>query len=1043
MPTAPAEDLIGRDRLLERVRTQVARALNGQRATVLVAGEAGIGKTSLIRAAAALAAERGARTAWGACVDVDGVPGYWPWTKALDDLVHSIGFDAAKRAAGDDRALLASIVPSFGNPPSGGLSPGDSPERLQLMLMDTISRFLDALAEEGPVIVVIDDLQWADESSLALLDFVTRAPNPAGVGFIGAYRPDELSAGVRRRLVDVATRGEHLRVNGLDLEAVQELIARTTGDDVARQVAANIHRRTDGHPFFVRELASIAHLDGGKLEQVPSAVRDAIERRLARLSDATVSMLEVAALGGTGVRPDVLAAVLGRSTVEVETAAQEGRDAGVLAGASAEVAFTHDLLRETILERIDAPRRVALHQAIGSALEARASRHAEATPSELAHHFTAAVSIDGPDRAVRWALAAAAVDAAGLAFIEAAGHLRRLRAAMADAGVDIDDTRRVDVLLAEADALSLAGNTVDARGLLRHAADIADRLDDVERTARVALASAQLGARFATRRDEIVRDLERAIAAASGRDDAWEARLTATLSRELQHSVPEDRTQARPLSERALELGRRAGDPSTLLACLFARHDVLWTPGAGHERADVAREIVEVAMAAGDEDHHAEGLLLLANALLEQGSAAFESPLTSCLALLDGRGQPRQRYIAATRRACIALLRGRLDDADELIEHAAAVGERIREPDTGNVRMSQRLELVRARNQPDELATFATEAVAHWTGAPVHANAVAAGFAARAGDLDRARHHVAAVLDLGTWRADRSYLWSVLVRELGVAAVHLDDRDLADALFDDLQPLTDTCGVNGAVVAFAGSHAHTAGQLAQTLGQPQTAQLLLQQAAITYRRLGAAGWLTEVDAQSTHAITAHDAPTASMRRRGAVWQLSFAGRDATVTHTKGLADIARLLAAPGTEIHVLDLIDAADRSGRSGNVIDRTALDAYRQRLADLALDAAEADRYNDPERRARVEAERQSLIDELARVTDTRGQPRQFANHPAERARKAVTGRVRDAIRKLEPVLPELAAHLQRSIVTGTYCRYRPDTTTWEIDAAGVLPSN
>ena len=371
MPNAPAEDLIGRDRLLERVRTQVARALNGQRATVLVAGEAGIGKTSLIRAAAALAAERGARTAWGACVDVDGVPGYWPWTKALDDLVHSIGFDAAKRAAGDDRALLASIVPSFGNPPSGGLSPGDSPERLQLVLMDAVSRFLDALAKEGPVIVVLDDLQWADESSLALLDFVTRAPNPAGVGFIGAYRPDELSAGVRRRLVDVATRGEHFRVNGLDLEAVQELIARTTGDDVARQVAANIHRRTDGHPFFVRELASIAHLDGGKLEQVPSAVRDAIERRLARLPDATVSMLEVAALGGTGVRPDVLAAVLGRSTVEVETAAQEGRDAGVLARASAEVAFTHDLLRETILERIDAPRRVALHQAIGSALEAR------------------------------------------------------------------------------------------------------------------------------------------------------------------------------------------------------------------------------------------------------------------------------------------------------------------------------------------------------------------------------------------------------------------------------------------------------------------------------------------------------------------------------------------------------------------------------------------------------------------------------------------------------------------------------------------------
>jgi hypothetical protein len=347
--------------------------------------------------------------------------------------------------------------------------------------------------------------------------------------------------------------------------------------------------------------------------------------------------------------------------------------------------------------------------------------------------------------------------------------------------------------------------------------------------------------------------------------------------------------------------------------------------------------------------------------------------------------------------------------------------------------------LVRARNQSDDLRAFATQAVEHWVGAPVHAHAVAAGFTARAGDLDRARHHVAAVLDLGTWRADRSYLWSVLVREFAVAAVHLDDRDLATELFEDLRPLADTCGVNGAVVAFAGSHSHTAGLLATVIGQPESAQLLLERAASTYRRLGAAGWLAEVGAESSIAQTRRAAPTASMRRRGPVWHLSFAGRDATVPHTKGLADIARLLAAPGDELHVLDLIDAADRSGHSGDVIDRTALEAYRQRLTDLAADADDAARDNDGERRTRVEAERQFLIEELGRATGTSGRPRQFANHPGERARKAVAARVRDAIRKVEPVLPELAAHLQRTIVTGTYCRYRADTTIWEIDAAGM----
>ena len=115
---------------------------------------------------------------------------------------------------------------------------------------------------------------------------------------------------------------------------------------------------------------------------------------------------------------------------------------------------------------------------------------------------------------------------------------------------------------------------------------------------------------------------------------------------------------------------------------------------------------------------------------------------------------------------------------------------------------------------------------------------------------------------------------------------------------------------------------------------------------------------------------------------------------------------------------------------------DRTALDAYRRRLADLETEIDDATLDHDEERRARAEAERQALVDELGRVSGVRRQPREFANHPAERARKAVAGRIRDTIRKLEPVLPELAAHLQRTIVTGNYCRYRPDATQWDIDA-------
>lgn len=164
-----AEDLVGREQLLGRLSALVGQALDGQRVTVLVGWEAGVGKTSLVQAVTAAAAEQGAQCGWGACVDVDGAPGYWPWTQALSALVRGIGADQARRLAGDDAALLASIAPALGDAAYG------EAYRARLLL-DAATRFLDTLAAERPLVVVLDERQWTDESSLTLFDFVARAP---------------------------------------------------------------------------------------------------------------------------------------------------------------------------------------------------------------------------------------------------------------------------------------------------------------------------------------------------------------------------------------------------------------------------------------------------------------------------------------------------------------------------------------------------------------------------------------------------------------------------------------------------------------------------------------------------------------------------------------------------------------------------------------------------------------------------------------------------------------------------------------------------
>ncbi len=1062
--------ILGRAHVMLRLSAMVSKAAEGERLTALVAGSAGMGKTTLLGAMTDVAVAHGLRVGWGTAVAGTGAPGYWPWTQACNDVVRQVGSDRACALAGDDAPMLAAIATAIastiGAQTSSALAvvSAGSP----VLLHDAVERWLDALARQRPLLIVLDDLQWADDSSLALLEFVARSPKRAGVCVIGAYRHDELDHAAEARLHSLRSCADHVQLQGLDEQAVRALVERVAGQPVSVEASSRINRRSGGHPFFVRELTLEASLLAGRsashapdtfldpepdidVVTVPVVVREMIERRLGRLEPSTLAMLEVAAVAGMEVFPDVIAGALAMSTADVEACIAHGLASGVLVAGVARARFAHDLLRETLVMRVPPSRRIGIHHTVAVALEGRYARVGDVAPGDVARHYSAAIPLAGPDSAARWARRAAKVDRSALAFVEAAGHLRRLRAAAADAGAAIADDVLTDVLLDEADALTRAGSPVDAKGLLLMARGVCLRSGDAGRLASVALADAELGSQFAMRRDDVIASLEEARAAVAGVDAVMEAMVTATLARTLQHSVADQRPRAEPLSRKAIQIGRATGDDAALLACLVARHDVLWTPGTADERATIAREIAELAQRTGTPERHAEGLLLLANAELERGSAAFVGALTLCLQVLDELAPPRHRYTAETRRAALALLHGHLDEAEERIDTATALGLRIREPDTGNVRMSQRLELVRARRNVDELHGFAVEAVEHWTGAPVHANAVAAGFYARAGDLTRARHHVDVVAGLGTWQADRSYLWSVFVRELAVAAIALDDERLCRELFDDVVTLAHACGVNGAFVAFAGSHAHTAGLLAAALGHPNDAIILLDRARTIYRSLGAPTWLAELDHSPASGAPAGTrpsvfstapAPTAlpmsvsaspavpvpRLTQAGRVWHLEFAGRTATLPHAKGLADLAVLLARPGVDVTALELMGSAGRGQPSGPVADRAALQAYRVRLADLDDDAAQAVRDHDEASAVRIEREREQLLAELRRATGLGGAPRHFANHPAERARKAISSRIRATIDTIRTVLPELADHLDHRTVTGTTCRYRND---------------
>ena len=623
-----------------------------------------------------------------------------------------------------------------------------------------------------------------------------------------------------------------------------------------------------------------------------------------------------------------------------------------------------------------------------------------------------------------------------------------MRLAAIDGGWRIEPHAMTRLLMDEADNQGRSGDPDAARGLLVQASKTAP---DAEALADVALAVQRLGAKFSVPRDEIIEQLEAALVAVSGLSLTKQAQLTAALARELQHSVAKDRHRAGPLSEATLRLGRQSGHDETIAACLLARHDALWGPGTGIERAALGREIAVVGAALGDIDRQAEGLILEANGLLESGDARFRSVLAQWLDVLTARNEPRDRYMIQTRRAALALLDGDLDRAEGLMDEARRIGEQIHEPDTGNVLMSQRVALASARRDPDELRTLAADAVRWWTGAPVLAHAVAAGALAKAGDLEGAKDEVAKVDGSGGWQSEGSYLRSVLVGHLAEAGVALGDRELCVRLLADIEDITDACGVNGAVVAFAGPFAHSAGILASALGDQETARSMLHQSIESSRRLGAAVWVRqgetalraveERSAASTPDGTddsAHE--TASLIRQAGVWTISWHHETGTLPNLKGLADIATLISRRGQEVSALELTGGPAVSGVATDAMaDRQSLDAYRRRLDDLDAEIDLADRHADLGRTELLDAERQQLLAELRRVTGLGGRIRSNPNDPAERARKAVSGRIRDAIGRLAEITPVLAGHLDRSIRTGLRCSYSPSShdgqTHWTIE--------
>jgi DNA-binding CsgD family transcriptional regulator len=455
---ASSVQLVGRAAEIAALEAVLGEQAAGSVPVVVVHGEAGIGKTSLVARFAGRAAGRGSTVLWGAAFEDSGPP-YGPWVEAIDGHLAGVSRDRLVELLGGDAAVLASVAPGIRGvlgdlPPPVALSPADG----RLRLSDAVARFFERLEEP---VLVLDDMQWAEASALDLLVQVARlvAGLLIAVIFRGGRLDLEDPLSIQLARVGRVRSCTYLLLEGLSRKEAAELLERAASRRLEPELVDAIYGETRGNPFFLGELGRHIRRDGGwdaherGYWRLPETIRGAVGLRLAALSEATRGMLELAAVFTGGFGFDELRALTGMREVELLDCLEEALGAELLRSLGGErYDFAHALVRQALYERPSPSRRARLHRRLAEALESLNGDPPARVAAEVARQYHASLTLAGAERGVVHALMAAE-HARGLHASAEAVELLRLALELVPDG---DDALRARVLgsLAVTEALA-------------------------------------------------------------------------------------------------------------------------------------------------------------------------------------------------------------------------------------------------------------------------------------------------------------------------------------------------------------------------------------------------------------------------------------------------------------------------------------------------------------------------------------------------------------------------------------------------------------
>ena len=796
-------EFVGRLAELERMRASWGGAqMHRDRRVVLVAGEPGVGKTRLAHRFGAAALAAGGIVLLGRCSEEPLAP-FEPLTEALA------------------RAGLADA-----------LRPGAPVETgARLRLFDAVDAALSDLAARAPLLLMIDDLHWADHGTLLLTSFLLRSSRPGPMLVLGTYRDTEV--GRRTPLITALAEWrrngtlDHVDLPGLTLDDVAALTAAALG---SAEIAPRVHARTGGNAFFVEEV--LGELAASGPQAVPESVRHAVGVRMSRMGDDANELIAAAAILGLEHDVRALRATAGLEPDAAESAFDELLDARLLrpTGTPLRFEFTHALVREAVYDECNALRRSRLHQRAAAALAGLGEdRHLE----EIATHLFEAASTADARRAAEMLSRAGHRALDRLAYEDAAERFERALEALELAGAEDESGA---VLLARGEALLRAGEPDEARAAFSAARAVALRLGDGALLARAALGFAGLGIAIIDLDAQAIARLEEALDRVQ--DRALRSRVQARLAVELYYAP--DRARSEGLSADAIATARDSGDASAVAAALGARHVALWRPDRLDERLAVAGDMIAAAREVGDRHAELQALNWRITDLFELGDMpAWREEVAHHTRLAEELRLAAFQWYTPLWAAVEAMLAGRYEDAERLAgaaeEAGARAGDRNAELFAGMVRVCEKLQRQAYAELPLD---FVEDKIANSPAGPAYRGSYAWALAGL-GETERARRELDAAMAF-PHAFDAN--WLSLQAECAEASVLLEDPTHAPTLYERLAPYAGRPATAGRAAWSSGATDRLLGALAALLGRRADAVRHLEDAVRINGALGCIVW---------------------------------------------------------------------------------------------------------------------------------------------------------------------------------------------------------